>query len=821
MTGEPAPDHPDDVAPSLATGVKPCVGVLFVHGAGDHGVGSTLIEFGEPLVSWLNGWLAKGEPAATSAGDSAHAGAGQILVREADTEAPAHAALTLRSQRDADVHLWLLAEARWDEAFTPPAFRQVLLWAIGVVPWTVLTQFIGPVLDESRRLQPKLLAILRFFWNIVVSTLLALVASVVLQAVALAILLLSIIPLDPVRDVVSKLQRFASSSVGDLYMVLTSPIQRAALTSAVQRDIDWMRRQGCERVALVAHSQGGYVAYQALTDPWYQPVETFITFGSGLIRLTESERARRSGVLVWALIGVVGGLIAFRFAPIAIPSLFAASPTNQASTFSFAVGCVMMTALIVAILGYRKARTHVAPLPFAATWVDFVTHEDPVLNGPQDDRLPATVEKVSVENRASVVADHGSYWQNSDEFVPQVAMAIGSLDNELDLKRAGPTPSDGDVDQFLRRSFERRTERITALQRVRASLATATAILLLWRLDQLEPIGRLVADAFAWFPSFVVSWLPDVIESVIPIAFSHLALLGAAVILALSLVGYRVALGLWEAWGTADTMRQWQGQPPDERSRQAIAFYAWTTLQVVVLAVVGFFGPILIIRFLGDVWAARDPIVQAWARQATWSLIGAGALLGAAWFKEKAFPNRPLRNALLSGTLLAVAAELVVAMLNPGPMAANVSIPIGLAGEVLGLIVAQAVAPAVWRLFLQFAAVAQASMKPVIARGPVASPLERLGVLGLVAVAAAVVMALQPAPIAMIFGAVAALAGVVLAWLMATNTSERPIKYLGTSRPTPGGLRVVGWGGALVGAALLVIELGRLVIYLVTEGIPG
>ena len=72
--------------------------------------------------------------------------------------------MTLRSQRDGKPHVWLLAEARWDEAFTPPAFKQVLLWAIGVVPWTVLTQFIGPLIDESRLLRPDLLAILRFFW---------------------------------------------------------------------------------------------------------------------------------------------------------------------------------------------------------------------------------------------------------------------------------------------------------------------------------------------------------------------------------------------------------------------------------------------------------------------------------------------------------------------------------------------------------------------------------------------------------------------------------------------------------------------------------
>ena len=127
--------------------------------------------------------------------------------------------------------------------------------------------------------------------------------------------MLSIIPLEAVRDLVGKLQRFASSSVGDLYLVLSSPIQRAALAGAVQRDIDWLRAQDCERVVVIAHSQGGFVAHEALTDPWHRKIEGFITFGSGLIRLTESELARRTGMLVPALIGVAGALIAIRFGP--------------------------------------------------------------------------------------------------------------------------------------------------------------------------------------------------------------------------------------------------------------------------------------------------------------------------------------------------------------------------------------------------------------------------------------------------------------------------------------------------------------------------
>jgi hypothetical protein len=311
-----------------------------------------------------------------------------------------------------------------------------------------------------------------------------------------------------------------------------------------------------------------------------------------------------------------------------------------------------------------------------------------------------------------------------------------------------------------------------------------------------------------------------VIQSVIPIAFSNLALLGAAVIVGLSLVGYQIGINFWESWGRADTARQWSGRRPNPLSPRAIAFYAWTILHIVVIAVVGLVGPIVIIRFIGDVWAVRDTIVQAWARQYTWSFVAAAVVLIAAWIRTKAVPTRQMLELVLGGTVLAVLAELVIAMLSPGATPANVSIPIGLAAEVLGLIVAQSVAPVASRLFLRFAMAAQRRLKPEIRHGPPASLLDRLGVLGLVATVVAAIMALQPAPVALIFGALAAIAGLALAWLMATNTAGRRIKYLGPNGPTPDDLRMVGWGSAVAALALLVVEVGRLVIYLVRNGIP-
>src|SRR5262245_28275588 len=268
--------------------VTPCLGVLFVHGAGDHRVGATLIEFGEPLIAWLNGWLLKGRTSVQINTDKALTGASQILVREGDPSAPAHSLVKLRPLGQEDHHTWLLAEAHWDDAFTPPNFFEVLQWSLGIVPWTILTQFIGPLARQASFVEANLWSILLFLVRVAIAAAGALIASALVLTLATVILVLSIIPIDAVRGFVGRLQRFASSGVGDLYIVLTSPIQRAALSSAVQRDIDWLREQGCERIAVVAHSQGGYVAYQALTEPWPRNVSLFVTFGSGLIRLTES-----------------------------------------------------------------------------------------------------------------------------------------------------------------------------------------------------------------------------------------------------------------------------------------------------------------------------------------------------------------------------------------------------------------------------------------------------------------------------------------------------------------------------------------------------
>ncbi|HET7028933.1 MAG TPA: hypothetical protein VFI34_00350 [Candidatus Limnocylindrales bacterium] len=815
--GEPNAGHPAD-NPATRTAElaerDPCLGILFVHGAGDHGVGSTLIEFGEPIIAWLDGWLSAGRRGPTDASDLARPGATQLLVREADAHAPAHTEVRIRTHDDDTPHLWLMAEARWDEAFTPPAFRQVLTWAIGVVPWTVLTQFIGPVIDESRLLSADLFSILRWLVNVSVAAVLALVVAVVVQAFALALLILSIIPLDAVRDVVSRLQRFASTSVGDLYMVLTSPVQRAALTGAVQRDIDWLRARGCRRIAVVAHSQGGYVAYQALADPYHRDVELFVTFGSGLIRLTESEQARRTGWLPLGLIGVIGALLAVRFGPVAILGTLDIWEKRQASGLAFLIGAAMTVGFVVALRRYLTERSPVPDLPVRTPWLDLVTNEDPVLNGSRAGRLPGRVHKVRIQNRASVVADHGSYWQNLDQFVSRVTLRIAALDRDGRIWRAGPIPDARDAVRHLRRSWHRRRARVATLQRARGPIAVATAVLVAARADQLDAVGQAVAGWFRWFPAAIVAWLPDVIGSAIPIVLSHAQYLGLGTILALSYLAYQAGLALWRWWGAADTEAQYRGVLADPVSARALVYYGWTIAHIAVLAIVALVGPAAVLTWLGGVTRDLDPIVQAWARVYTWSLVTAAVVGAVLWGRRvpaataTATAWRPPRW-LVGGTVVAVLVELALALLRPGPTPAILSIPGGIALELTSLALAALAGAPSGRTVRWLVLRVQRRLDRRHPSGATASVVDRLGVLGLVLALGAIGLILQPIWQAWLVGGVIALVGLLLAVSLATNVSGTKLPGIGDVRSSPAGLRQAGAGGVVVAALVIGAAIAR------------
>ena len=757
------------------------VGVLFVHGAGDHTTGATLREFGEPLIAWLDGWLSSGEPPSEGlATDRVKPGAAQVLVREADSASPAHLELDVRSRADAEPHRWVFAESRWDAAFAPPEFKSVLLWALTVVPWTVATQFVYPLHDKWAALRPSIGSTLRFVVEAILAFILVVVGAVVLQVFALAILVLSLIPLDTVRLIASRLQRFASTSVGDLYVVLVSPTERAALAGAVQRDVRWLRAQGCERIAVVAHSQGGFVAHQALTDPWHPPVDLFVTLGSGLIRLTESERARRANDLIPSLIGLLGVLLFVRYGVEAVFGAFDYSRQRPTATLVAELGFFMMLVAVPPLRRYLdgRRRAYIAPLPGATRWVDYLTLEDPVLNGHREGRLPDQAERVRVVNRASVIADHGSYWDNTDQFVAKVALELADLDPALAVRASGPALGPADVSAHLDRSWTARELRVSILERVRLVFTAAVATLIIGQWSGLASVGFPVAQWLGRLPKVVRDVGGSIADTIVPFAGAHLTILGAAVIAVLAAIGYRLSVSAWDAWGDADTRRQWAGLAPSPLAAGAVAFHAWVATMFALVALVAWYGPGSAVASIGWMWAQRDDITRA----SVLLVLGSAAVLVpvalVVWFRDRRLVDDRLAAKAATIVALTVVFDVAFAAASPGRHVQNLVIGAVIAA-LTAAIVLWAADPLAWVAYRTGSRLHAWADRA--SPGPGAQPGDLLWLPGLVAVVLAVPLAVRATPLASLIAVLFAVSAIGFGLVTEERGQERPLKALGAA----------------------------------------
>jgi hypothetical protein len=517
-----------------------------------------------------------------------------------------------------------------------------------------------------------------------------------------------------------------------------------------------------------------------------------------LIRLTESERARRTPALTLALIGTVGALLAVRFAPTALLGEAGIVTKHQAEGLAFTIGALLSGLLIVVLWRYFHEQLQIKDLPTPIPWIDFLTTEDPVMNRRRDGILPRRVVQRRTQNRGSLLADHGSYWQNSDEFVPQVAMAVATLDDGLDLPLAGPKPHLPEVLTLLEDAYHRRHGRVSAL-RLRGSLTVGVTIaviglLMVLRPGELEAVGERLGSALAGLPGFITDLLPSIVLSILPIEGIETLVLGAAVVVLISGIALWVGSRIWNAWSTAATAEELLGRDRTaeangkdvDTASQGMAFYAWTLVQVIVLAVILVIGPIGIMDGLGRYAGERDQIVQAWARMFTWTLVvGAVAWLLAAstsWLK------RDGRSWVVGGIALAFAIELVIAILFPGPTNAAVAIPYGLGIGVIGLLIAWLLSPRLHRIVNRVAAAVEIEGEPDGVLDHPASFVDYLGFIGLLiaVLAAAMVFVVPTGKVENLMhlyraGALLAIVGALCGLALALNTRKFHV-------PTPGRL---------------------------------
>ena len=453
--------------------------MIFVHGIGSQAAGETLREWGGSIIRVLAEFRiderVPADPVVTTRLDPTTGGSLYIEIELPDIRA-ADGSVTAAAEH------WVMTEAWWAQRVAPPPFAQMAQWLgpDGAVRRIVTAMFAaqgskdprqrdasqahllarptlegadGPSPDtrttiespaahpmlsspvdigdtgdagtEPRPAAPQPGSPLRP--GPLASVLERFGVRLFLQAVSALGLLLygflrsieKILPIGPLKDgaLTRPIDNFLLDWFGDVYVLLGDPAQSASVRARLVDAIWDLEAIDCRPITIVAHSGGAIVTYLTLADP--------VTADLRVDRVVTHGEAANLG---WRLTD--GGAIA--------PGL------RQAGVGSADVYGDL----------YRSITNRRHPV----LWTDMWASQDPapvgLMNFPGVE-LPR-VESIGVWNRLSFSEDHGTYWDNDEEFViPLIRRLVGATP-------ARPSSRFGSDEDHERRSGRRR-QRVAVL----------------------------------------------------------------------------------------------------------------------------------------------------------------------------------------------------------------------------------------------------------------------------------------------------------------------------------------------------------------------
>jgi len=306
---------------------------------------------------------------------------------------------------------------------------------------------------------------------------------------------------------------FLTRWFGELPDIISDPVQSANVRARLVAAIRGLQAEGCGRIVVVAHSGGAIISFSTLCDAAFMDVgvDKLITLGEGL-------------ALAWRIEDASKGL-----------------PTGSR------------------LLGdLSKLRPNLR-------WADFWSTYDPAPAGPINPPpgVSAADRSHSTVNRMSILEDHGSYWDNDEEF-------LIPLLQHIDTPSGGPEESRFFRDYNLgtvRLAWRRRRVAVLALWRWIATLGAAVPVAVTTVVALAGAAGvagtveragpeRLGADFAARWATIpgheIIAGPLDGLSKVTgwPGALPLIGewAMGVAIVATAFLVLARIGVGRWEAW---------------------------------------------------------------------------------------------------------------------------------------------------------------------------------------------------------------------------------------------------------------------------------
>jgi hypothetical protein len=412
-------------------------GILVIHGIGFHKRGETIRRWAETLGGWFACWLTRRnhrELAVTLpelGGEPGAAVRGSLIDDPADGGAPAQAVLSLRGS-GGDTVEWLLAESWWAEAFQQPKVPELVSWIALSTPFLLVSHLGSPLVRTWRRLrrQPRLARKALLSLRLVLEALavpLAVPVSLLVVALLIVLLFPTLIPIAQVREASKAFATRVFGLLGDTFVVTMSPVRRDLVVSQVGRDINWIAGK-CDSIAIIAHSQGGALAHDALRRAHPPELHAFITLGSGIQKLLRMRLAFHDGRALVAYAWIAPALVA------AGATLFAVELSRATANWwlaAFALTGLLVGVLLLATAVRRLRRTssykRALRLPGAGSdfrWLDLYGSADPVPNGPSYPSREDWLDEKEVFLHASLLRDHTAYIHDDEGVLPLIAQQL-------------------------------------------------------------------------------------------------------------------------------------------------------------------------------------------------------------------------------------------------------------------------------------------------------------------------------------------------------------------------------------------------------------
>jgi hypothetical protein len=604
------------------------VGVLFVHGIGNEAQGQTLVEYAGSLYKWIEDWL-NTAPTESTPSSGASEKKGDIKIEKVDLhpsdDAPAHTEWHLQVRQDNGEFRkskWLLAESWWAETFAPAGWRQTILWAIQVAPLMILLHFTtlsrNVILGGSRNFLAYLLSWLVVPVYVLVGVVFALVVEVLAVVLVVLTLVLAIVPISTLSTYITKLQFIVSNWAGDIYLRITSPLQRAAMVSKVKRDLMWLTKR-CEKVAVVSHSQGAAITFEILEQNRPDNVKQFVTLGSAIKLLKVVESTSSTGIYYTVMI-ILDILLPY----LAIQTWRSAGVWWQAilngdlNSFLILVSIflwISVLSIILEMLG-RKLSELVTSNPLEGSnilrsdtsfkWVDLYASHDPAPNGTLGKNVER-FESQEVYNHANPVTDHTTYWGNRDGFLPSVFRAITELDE---------TEFPGLSQELINEAKDHRKWRVICLSGARSLMIACSIALLLIAAanDHISRLGaqfiELVLQALGSLPS--VDANSSIAGDWTPSAFTKGAI-GGILFLTAPVAWYLVMKLVWQGWGDSDLKKllRVETRQADTNDFGGFWFFLFLVFPILLVIATGIYSASQNEGFLEELkilWSIRQPI---------------------------------------------------------------------------------------------------------------------------------------------------------------------------------------------------------------------